>query len=193
MKKLFSILICMSLMFTCVCLAIDKKVEASNISNTLIHEEPLSLDVMKQFETLSSFYIKKADGNIALDMSNPELYKIGFTNKQLQELNQLTQEFKIIKKENIGVETRGFVGLQIKLGKKTRAKGAIAGGAFVTGYVGWHIRKIAIAGPWGAGAAAVITATCASSVAYAISKGWKKVNVGVNIPFVKFSYTIQTP
>ncbi|MGE7186992.1 hypothetical protein ACQKKK_24400 [Peribacillus sp. NPDC006672] len=59
---------------------------------------------------------------------------------------------------------------------------AVVAGAFAAGYVGWYVKQIAAAGPWGAGL-----------VGYAVIKGLKKVDVGVNIPLVSLSFTVNIP
>lgn len=88
---------------------------------------------------------------------------------------------------------RGFVGLVLKLGPGIRAMSGLVAGAFAGGFVGWHLKKMAVAGPWGAGAAAAITAAVAGTVGYAVSKGLRTVRVGVNVPYVSWSRSVNIP
>ena len=90
------------------------------------------------------------------------------------------------------IRTRGFVGLHINLGTKTRNMSSWAAAAYVTGYVGWYLKVFATT-PATAGAVALISAEVGASVKYAITHGIKRIDVGVNIPFVALSYTVTTP
>lgn len=83
-------------------------------------------------------------------------------------------------KEKQEQQIQGFVGLHLKLGPKVRAMNAIVAGAFA-------------AGPWGAGAAATITASTAGVVGWVVKNKLKKVNVGINIARVSLSYTVRIP
>ena len=96
----------------------------------------------------------------------------------------------IEEEEMMYLDGGGFVGLYVNLSNKVRNMGAVVGGAFAGGVVGWHVKSLATAGPWGAGAAAAITAAASGTIAYAIKNGLKKVNVGVYIPFVSWSKTV---
>lgn len=93
---------------------------------------------------------------------------------------------EVTEDEMMYVDGGGFVGFVVHLSSKVRDMGAIAGGAFVGGVVGWYSKELAASGPWGAGAAATITATAAGVAGYAIKKGLKTVNIGVDIPFVSY-------
>lgn len=97
---------------------------------------------------------------------------------------------EIEQEEMMYLDGGGFVGLHINFSQKVRNMSGVLAGAYVAGVVGFHLKGLAAAGPWGAGAAAAITAATAGTVGYAVSKGLKKVSVGVNIPFVSWSKTV---
>lgn len=69
----------------------------------------------------------------------------------------------------------------------------VVAGAFVTGYIGFKLKAMAAAGPWGAGAAGAITAFAAGAVGIAVSNGLKSVGLGINIVGVNWSTTVTTP
>ncbi|WP_442248742.1 hypothetical protein, partial [Staphylococcus aureus] len=80
-----------------------------------------------------------------------------------------SEEFSFEENEKKGdMQAYGFVGLHLKLGPKVRSMNAIVAGGFAAGYIGWYTSKIAAAGPWGAGAAAAITAGTSGAVAWAV-------------------------
>ncbi|MGP4073784.1 hypothetical protein ACTWQB_14670 [Piscibacillus sp. B03] len=166
--------------------SIDRKTsENFNVSE---ESEQLAVELSDYFETDSN-------GEVVFTADKETLIEMGISERDAElmistDLNK--GSFKEIKDEG-EYQTQGFVGLHLNLGPRVRAMSAVAAGGFAAGYVGWHIKQIAKAGPWGAGAAAAITASVAGTVGYAVNKGLRKVSVGVNIPFVSMSYTVNIP
>ncbi|GAA4077043.1 hypothetical protein GCM10022410_22260 [Amphibacillus indicireducens] len=103
----------------------------------------------------------------------------------------LPASYAVIEEEEMMyLDGGGFVGLHINLSAKTRGMAAVVAGGFAAGVVGWYVKDLALTGPWGAGAAAAITATTAGVVGYAVKNKLKRISVGVNIPFVSWSKTV---
>lgn len=63
---------------------------------------------------------------------------------------------------------------------------AIPAGAFAAGYVGWHLKELAVAGPWGASVAAAISASVGAVIAWAVKNHLKTVPLGQHIPAVSW-------
>lgn len=85
----------------------------------------------------------------------------------------------------------GFVGIHINLGKTVRGMNGWSAAVFVTGYVGWYAKQLAAAGPWGAGVAAVISASAGATAKWAVENGVRRINVGQNILGISKSFTIK--
>lgn len=140
---------------------------------------------------LSNYFEVDENGDIIFTADKETLMEIGISESDAELMISAGTEltgFTEVKKQ-----TRGFVGLYLNLGPTVRGMSALAAGAFAGGFVGWHVKQIAAAGPWGAGAAAVITASTAGVVGWAVNNGLKKTSVGVNIPYVDFNYTVDIP
>ncbi|WP_052017147.1 hypothetical protein [Exiguobacterium sp. OS-77] len=88
------------------------------------------------------------------------------------------------------LEGGGWVGFKIKLTKSTRSKGSIVGAAFVAGVVGGYSKNLIALGPWGAGAAAAITAAAGGTAGWAIKNHLKTVNIGTNVKGISWSKTL---
>ncbi|KAA6450865.1 hypothetical protein [Bacillus swezeyi] len=144
-------------------------------------------------EKLSNYFELDKDGNIHFTADKETLMEMGISEHDSKLMTSMKPEEFSFEENKDEIQAYGFVGLHLKLGPKVRAMSAVAAGAFAAGYVGWYVKQIAAAGPWGAGAAAAITASTAGIVGWAVNKGLKKVNVGVNIPFVSLSYTVNIP
>lgn len=95
--------------------------------------------------------------------------------------------------DTASIQPFGFVGVYLQLGPKVRSMAAVPAGAFAAGFVGWHLKELAKAGPWGAGAAAAITASVGGVVAWAVKNHFKTVPVGVDIPGVSWSRNVYIP
>ena len=143
-------------------------------------------------EKLSNYFEEDADGNINFTADKETLMQMGISESDAELMTSISSDDELTIAEG-DQQLQGFVGLHLKLGPKVRAMSAVVAGAFAAGYVGWYVKKIAATGPWGAGAAAAITAATAGVVGYAVKKGLKKVDVGVNIPFVSLSFTVSIP
>lgn len=145
-------------------------------------------------ENLSNYFEEDVDGNINFTANKETLMQMGIPESDAELMTSISSDssdrLNIIEGEQ---QLQGFVGLHLKLGPRVRAMSSVIAGAFAAGYVGWHVKKIATKGPWGAGAAAAITAATGGVVGYAVKKGLKKVDIGVNIPFVSLSYTVNIP
>lgn len=162
---------------------------------------------------------KKLNNKELQNYKNSESYKLSQkiknllvkdtkTNKLKFNLNyiELAKELNITEKEASNLinilensepvspyEERGFVGLYLNIGPYVKGLAPVVAGAFVAGYVGWYVKDLAKAGPWGAGAALAISGTISYSVGYAVSKGLSYTSVGIDIPFVSWSKTINLP
>ncbi|UAC48586.1 hypothetical protein K6959_00850 [Bacillus aquiflavi] len=113
---------------------------------------------------------------------------IALKNRQVLQLP--TNYAEVSGEEMQYIDGGGFVGFRVTFKASTRKMGAAVGGAYVAGVVGWHCRHLATAGPWGAGAAAAITAAAGGTASWAINKGLRRVNIGVNIPGVSWSKSL---
>lgn len=153
-----------------------------------------SIELAKE---LSNYFKEDSNGNIEFTADKETLIELGISEKDAHLIlsidpNELTMEAA----DEVGEgdqQVYGFVGLHLKLGPKVRAMNGIVAGGFAAGFIGWHVKQIAAAGPWGAGAATAITAGTAGAVGWAVNKGLTEVNVGPNIPFVNMSYTVNIP
>lgn len=87
------------------------------------------------------------------------------------------------------IDGGGFVGFHVYMADWVVNAGKIAGAAFVAGFVGWYAKSLA-KNPWGAGAAALITATAAGVAGWAISQGLRDFYIGANVPFVSWSQNL---
>lgn len=146
-------------------------------------------------EKLSNYFELDEDGNTHFTADKETLMEMGISEHDSQLLISMKSEkFSFEENEKKGdIQTLGFVGLHIKLGPNIRSMNAIVAGAVAGGYIGWYTKQIAAAGPWGAGAAAAITASAAGAVGWAVKNKLKKVDVGVNIMFVNLAYTVKIP
>lgn len=144
-------------------------------------------------EKLSTYFEENTDGTVDFTADKETLMDIGISENDAELMASINSDDLSFNEEKQEQQIQGFVGLHLKLGPKVRAMNAIVAGAFAAGYVGWHVKKIAAAGPWGAGAAAAITASTAGVVGWAVKNKLKKVNVGVNIARVSLSYTVRIP
>ncbi|MFU2206911.1 hypothetical protein [Streptococcus pluranimalium] len=107
-----------------------------------------------------------------------------------------TQALDLLSLSEPGVSTihyRGFVGVYVHLGPKVRAMNGWAAAAFAGGYVGWYTKQLAAAGPWGAGAATLITASAAAAVKWAVENGIRTVPIGSQIRGYSLSYNVYVP
>lgn len=144
-------------------------------------------------EKLSDYFEKDTDGNVIFTADKETLMEMGISESDAELMTSISSG-ELTFNENEGEQQlQGFVGLHLKLGPKVRKMNAVVAGAFAAGYVGWHVKQIAAAGPWGMGAAAAITASTAGVVGWAVNKGLTQVNVGVNIPFVSYSFNVNIP
>lgn len=158
---------------------------------------PVSVDKkqLELAEKLSNYFELDKDGNIHFTADKETLMEMGISeHDSLLMTSMKSEEFSFEENEKKGdMQTLGFVGLHLKLGPKVRSMNAIVAGGFAAGYIGWYTSRIAAAGPWGAGAAAAITAGTSGAVAWAVKNKYKKVDVGVNIMFVNLAYTVKIP
>lgn len=88
------------------------------------------------------------------------------------------------------IDGGGFVGFHVQIASRVLNMGAIVGGAFVAGVVGWYAKPLAALGPWGAGAAAAIAAIAGGTAGWAIKNGLKDFYVGTNISGVSYCKSI---
>lgn len=157
-----------------------------DINNISIDKEQ-----MQMAEELSNYFEQDTDGNVHFTADKETLIEMGISERDAELMSSINSDDLVFREGD--QQLQGFVGLRLNLGPKVRAMSAVVAGGFAAGYVGWHVRQIAKAGPWGAAAAGAITASVAGTVGWAVNKGLKRVNVGVNVPFVSLSYTVNIP
>lgn len=161
--------------------------------STTISENMVATDYIltqKQQEianSISNFYSVDTTGKVQFDASVNDLTTLGLSEG---DANAIILDAKANQMNPL--RTRGFVGLHINLGTQVRKMSSWAAGVYVTGYVGWYLKVFATT-PVSAGVVAIISAGIGGAVGYAVSHGIKRVDVGVNIPFAAFSYTVTTP
>lgn len=138
---------------------------------------------------LEPYFYEDLQGNIQLDLNNPELRtKLNLTDKDLQDLSILNEETKTLYQSDL----RGFVGLHIKLGAKVRGMSSVVAGGFAAGYCGFYLKKFAV-NPITAGVVGAISAAIGGTVGWAVNNHLKQVDVGLNITGISMSYTVKVP
>ncbi|MDO5755654.1 MAG: hypothetical protein Q4P28_05415, partial [Tissierellia bacterium] len=177
-------------------------------------DEPISTQVESQDELsskLSSYFTEDSNGDIHFTATKADLISLGISEKDAEimlsfsseELNSFSEELDsslVIGNTNItnnkfkpSIQPFGFVGIYLKLGPKVRSMAAVPAGAFAAGFVGWYLKDLAKAGPWGAGAAAAISASVGGAVGWAVKNHLKVVPVGKNIAGVSWSRSVNIP
>lgn len=144
-------------------------------------------------EKLSNYFVVDEEGNTNFTADKETLMEMGISKSDAEIMTSISSDELTFDETQEDQQLQGFVGLHLKLGPKVRAMTAVVAGAFAAGYIGWHVKKIAAAGPWGAGAAAAITASAAGIVGWAVNKGLTQVDVGVNVPSVSLSFNVNIP
>lgn len=204
MKKLMAafLAICMIFISSSSAFASERK---ENISNSIEYYKDNELSI-----ELSKYFTKDEIGNISFNASKLDLYDLGISKKDAEimlsisskELNELAENIDnslVINNPsnntniNSEIQPFGFVGVYLKLGPKVRSMAAVPAGAFAAGFVGWYLKDLAKAGPWGAGAAAAISASVGGVVGWAVKNHLKSVPVGKNIPGVSWSRNVYIP
>ncbi|MDT2752549.1 hypothetical protein [Enterococcus thailandicus] len=138
---------------------------------------------------LEPYFYEDSQGNIQLDLSNPELRtKLNLSDKDLRDLSVLNEKTKSMDQSNL----RGFVGLNIKLGSTVRGMSAVVAGGFAAGYCGFYLKKFAV-NPITAGLVGAISAAIGGTVGWAVNNHLKQVDVGLNITGISMSYTVSVP
>lgn len=137
---------------------------------------------------LSKYFGYNEYGDIILMATKEQLTQdLGITEEQALELLAISDLGA--RKYNF----RGFVGVYLNLGPQVRKMNGWAAGVFAGGYVGWYAKQLAATGPWGAGAAALITASTAATVKWAVENGIRTVPIGKNIPGYNYSFSVNIP
>lgn len=150
----------------------------NNVDNTVV-EAGLNLETM----------FKQVGNQVVLDISAVDLaQELSISLLDAQAMIDATKEIDLYTPQQYG-----FVGVHINLGKQVRGMNGWAAAAFVTGYVGWYAKQFALAGPWGAGVASVISASAGATAKWAVENGVRRINVGQNIIGISKSFTIQIP
>lgn len=165
----------------------------SNSENVVVNpgDNVVDKEQIELAENLSKYFEEDTDGNVKFTADKETLMKMGISESDAELMTSISLDALSVNEGE--QQLQGFVGLHFNIGKNTRNMSAVAAGAFAAGYIGYYTARIAAAGPWGAAAAATITATTAFVVGNAVRKNLKRVNVGVNIPFVSLSYTVNLP
>ena len=204
MKKVLSMLLVCCMIFIYSSTVFAAKVDKP-VSKHLAKQNQLSSE-------LSHYFTKDDKGDIHFTATKSDLISLGISEKDAKimlsftsdELNVFAGQLDSslhISDPNVEANTYeppsaqlfGFVGLYLKLGPKIRSMAAIPAGAFAAGFVGWHLKELAAAGPWGASAAAAISASVGGVIAWAVKKHLKTIPVGQNIPGVSWSRNVYIP
>ncbi len=143
-------------------------------------------------QKLSEYFTLSEDGRVLFNATKEDLIQdLGITQEEAEELLNIAKlEPKLYERNN---KFRGFVGIRLHLGPQVRAMNGWAAGAFAGGFVGWYCKELAASGPWGAGAAALITASTAATVKWAVENGVRVVPIGQNIPGFNLAFDVNVP
>ena len=161
----------------------------SNVLSLNLNDgEEEQLDLGSQ---LVDFFIEDEAGNIVLNVDSETLQKeLGLTAEEADELLQINEYFEN-QSDMQEISQRGFVGVRVNLGPETRAMNALLGGAYVTGWIGFHLKVFATT-PATAGAVAVISAGIGFAIKTVIQNKIKTVQLGINVPGISLSKTLTT-
>jgi hypothetical protein len=204
MKKIISMLLVCCMIFISSSSVFAADMKSSNSYQAKV-QNGLSSDI-------SHYFTKDSNGDIHFTATKSELISLGISEKDAEimtsftsdELNSFAEQLDsslvisedatvVSDTDTPSIQPSGFVGIYLKLGPKVRSMAAIPAGAFAAGFVGWHLKELAKAGPWGAGAAAAISASVGGVVAWAVKNHLKTVPVGKDIPIVSWSRNVYIP
>ena len=203
MKKVLSMLLVCCMIFISSSTVFAAKVDKP-VSKYLAKQNQLSSE-------LSHYFTKDDKGDIHFTATKSDLISLGISEKDAKimlsftsdELNVFAGQLDSslhISEPNVEANTYepsaqlfGFVGLYLKLGPQIRSMSALPAGAFAGGFVGWYLKELAAAGPWGAGVVAAISASVGGVVAWAVKNHLKSVPVGRHIPGVSWSRNVYIP
>lgn len=196
-KKLGTVLLASSLLggMTVTSITSTSQSVSANEVNTIQEKNQTSFSNKKEsLEKLMNFYETDNNGQVFLNINNPELKTdLGFTDQELNEIQSLLQQAKPLKFDKNRIMPRGLVGLRMHLGPNVRGMGAVAGGGFAAGVAGFYLKELALTGPIQAGAVGAISASVGGVVGFAINQGLTSVNVGPDIPFVSAAMDVYVP
>lgn len=196
------------LLVCCMIFTSSSSVFAAEIDKTASNQV-VSQDVLSS--ELSRYFTKDGSGDINFTATKSDLVSLGiserdeelmlsFTSNELNGFAEQLDSSLVIGDtttvENIDmpyIQPFGFVGVCFKLGPKVRAMAAVPAGAFAAGFVGWYLKELAKAGPWGAGVAAAISASVGGIVGWAVKNHLKTVPIGKNIAGVSWSRNVYIP
>lgn len=130
----------------------DSKILVVNPDAIVVDKEQIELA-----ENLSKFFEEDANGNVEFTADKETLVELGISESYAEIMTSISLDALSVNERE--QQLQGFVGIHFNIGKKTRNMSAVAAGAFAAGYIGYYTKQIAAAGPWGAAAAATITAT----------------------------------
>lgn len=144
-----------------------------------------------QFENIENYFKLDDNGKVIFDRDKA-LNELDFSVEEVDLLTRITSEMTGMNNK-FGVQQRGWVGITVKFGPEVRKMNGVAAGGFVAAFIGFKLKAMAKAGPWGAGAAAAISLYAGGAVGYAVSQGLKQVKLGKEIAGVSWSTTVTTP
>lgn len=202
MKKVVSMLLAFCMIFIS-----SSSVFAAETDRSITYQAEVQNEISSK---ISHYFTKDSNGAIHFTATKSELISLGISDKDAEimtsftsdELNSFAAQLDsslVIgdptadKTRTIPIQTFGFVGVYLKLGPKVRSMAAVPAGAFAGGFAAWHVKALVKAGPWGAGAAAAVSASVAGAVGWAVKNHLKTVRVGTNIPFVSWSRNVYVP
>ncbi len=197
MKKIISMLLVCCMIFISSSSVFAADMKSSNSYQAKV-QNGLSSDI-------SHYFTKDSNGDIHFTATKSELISLGISEKDAEimtsftsdELNsfaeQLDSSLVVSDTDTPSIQPYGFVGIYLKLGPKVRSMAAVPAGAFAAGFVGWHLKELAKAGPWAAGVAAALSASVGGIVAWAVKNHLKTVPVGKDIPVVSWSRNVYIP
>lgn len=143
------------------------------------------------FENIENYFKFDDNGKVVFDRDKA-LNELDFSVEEIDVLTRMTSEMTGMNNK-FGIQQRGWVGITVKFGPEVRKMNGAAAGAFVLGFIGFKLKAMAAAGPWGAGAAGAISVFAAGAVGYAVSQGLKSVKLGKEIVGAGWSTTVTTP
>ncbi|MFV0559356.1 MAG: hypothetical protein ACK5NA_01380 [Enterococcus sp.] len=176
--------------------AAESEPSSYNTDNQSVYFD--SLDDMSKFVTdnnlqpkvdFSKYFYVDSNDSIQMNINSAELKsQYNLTDKDISDLQILNTQIKYTDESKL----RGFVGLHINLGSKVRGMSAVVAGGFAAGYCSFYLKQFAI-NPVTAGVVEGISAAIGGTVDWAVNQGMKRVDVGVNVPFVSLAFTVNVP
>ena len=147
----------------------------------------LSGKQQKISDAISDYYSVDSLGNVDFTASETNLVKLGLSEKDAKLMVEDASENETLPSRN-----RGFVGLYINLGDRTRSMSPWAAGIYMAAYLAWYLKEFVTTAST-AVVTALITAAVGVSISHAVRSGIRRISIGVNVPRVLLAYSVNTP